>query len=109
MNRTVIERDPTANGTRCWPFMADLLGRACTGGWKTGNAEITPWRSYAEWMCACPPVSALATRLCPSFAWAYMTDCYVCLPPTDAHVGTPGCLRRVRCGICTPTSGRAAY
>lgn len=49
MNRTVIESDPTANGTRCWPFMADPAGRNCTNV-KVQNVEITPWRTYAEWM-----------------------------------------------------------
>eukprot|EP01043_Picozoa_sp_COSAG02_P019729 COSAG02_NODE_959_length_15647_cov_74.362748_15_plen_440_part_00 len=49
MNRTVIEDDPTANGTRCWPFMAEAAGRNCTNV-HLNNVEVTPWRTYAEWM-----------------------------------------------------------
>lgn len=49
MNRTVIEADPTANGTRCWPFMAEAAGRNCTNV-HLNNVEVTPWRTYAEWM-----------------------------------------------------------
>lgn len=49
MNRTMIESDPTANGTRCWPFMAEPDGRNCTNV-HLNNVEVTPWRTYAEWM-----------------------------------------------------------
>ena len=53
MNRSVIESDPSANGTRCWPFMADPVGRNCTNV-RVTNVEITPWRTYAEWMLPSP-------------------------------------------------------
>ena len=32
--------------------MADPIGRGCTIKHVSANAEITPWRSYAEWMYA---------------------------------------------------------
>ena len=61
MKRTVIQSDATANNTRCWPFAADPQARACTNV-HAGNSEITPWRSYAEWMY----VGGHACLACPA-------------------------------------------